>query len=247
MTTLLTQWGDRPHDSCPDPPEWPDFSQVISRPAQPMRAPQPVPQRPAPLVTVPYQPLGFKKTKRTRRRRRTPAAVTTTNSTAPAAATTTNSAAPAAATTTNSATPQPTTVTRRGGRTTGRRGRRQQPRQVLPNNTSSSSEAEFIITRRSTRVNARRRHIICSSTSTNISTSSDDEPLGDVNRRYHRYPIGTGVRRKFDSGWFDGEVIEIHAIDKLWTVKYTDGDKEDLNEDQLIRYSSQYNQKHNSK
>ena len=61
------------------------------------------------------------------------------------------------------------------------------------------------------------------------------------------YPVGTKVRRHFDSGWFDGEVVSIHVHDKLWTIRYTDGDEEDFNEDQLIRHSSQYNQKYNSK
>ena len=65
--------------------------------------------------------------------------------------------------------------------------------------------------------------------------------------RQIRYHIGMGVRRKFDSGWFDGTVIAIHPHDKLWTVKYSDGDQEDLNEDQLIRFSSEYNQKYNTK
>ena len=65
--------------------------------------------------------------------------------------------------------------------------------------------------------------------------------------RLLRHPVGTGVRRKFKTGWFDGEVIDIHPTDRLWTVRYTDGDEEDLNESQLIRFSSNYNQKYNSK
>ena len=104
-----------------------------------------------------------------------------------------------------------------------------------------------------------RRRIICSSTSNDSSSTSssstnssstssgDDEVLNDVKARLHKYPIGTGVRKKFDSGWFDGKIVKVHVYDKLWTVRYTDGDVEDLDEDQLIRYSSQYNQKYNTK
>ena len=42
-------------------------------------------------------------------------------------------------------------------------------------------------------------------------------------------------------------MVAIHAHDKLWTVKYVDGDTEDLNESELIRYSSQYNKNYNTK
>ena len=70
MTALLTQWGTRPQDSCPDPPEWPDFTQCMPRPTNPLPAPQPVPQRPPPLVVAPYQPLGFRKKSRKKSGRR---------------------------------------------------------------------------------------------------------------------------------------------------------------------------------
>ena len=79
------------------------------------------------------------------------------------------------------------------------------------------------------------------------TSSSDDEVLNSVKSRLHKYPIGTGVRREFDDGWFDDERIKMFTHDKLWKVKYTDGDMEDLNEDQLIRFSSQFNQKYNVK
>ena len=211
MTALLTQWGDRPQDSCPDPPEWPDFTQCMSRPAQPLRAPQPVPQRPPPLVAAPYQPLGFRRrrargTGRARGRARGSRA----------------------------------RGRRRGRRGRGRAGRNQGTHRHI---STSSSEAEMTITRGVARRS--RRRIICSSTSS--TSSGDDEVLNDVKARLHKYPIGTGVRKKFDSGWFDGKIVKVHVYDKLWTVRYTDGDVEDLDEDQLIRYSSQYNQKYNTK
>ena len=68
-----------------------------------------------------------------------------------------------------------------------------------------------------------------------------------MERRYHRFPIGTGVRKKFSSVWFDGEVVKIHPFDKLWSIKYPDGDIEDMNEDEMITYSSKYNQHYNTK
>ena len=73
------------------------------------------------------------------------------------------------------------------------------------------------------------------------SSGEDEQPLG------RNFDIGTKVRKKFSGCWFDGEVIEVHVDDKLWTVEYADGDSEDLNEDEIIRCSSEYNLKYNTK
>ena len=59
-------------------------------------------------------------------------------------------------------------------------------------------------------------------------SDSDKETLSVLCSRLHRYPVGTKVRRHFDSGWFDGEVVVIHVHDKLWTIRCTDGDEEDF-------------------
>ena len=78
----------------------------------------------------------------------------------------------------------------------------------------------------------------------NTSSSGEDEqPLG------RNFGIGTKVRKKFDGCWFDGEVVEVHVDDSLWTVeyRYDDGDREDLNENEIIRCSSEYNLKYNTK
>ena len=89
---------------------------------------------------------------------------------------------------------------------------------------------------------------ICSECGLQWSTSKRKCTCGVIRSRLHRFPVDTNkVRRHFDSGWFDGEVVAIHVHDKLWTIRYTDGDEEDFNEDQLIRHSSQYNQKYNAK
>ena len=123
---------------------------------------------------------------------------------------------------------------RGGGERDGRDGR---DRRVRTH--SSSSEEEFTISSPQKRKRVEERM--------SDGSDSDKEMLSVLCSRLHRYPVGTKVRRHFDSGWFDGEVVSIHVHDKLWTIRYTDGDEEDFNEDQLIRYSSQYNQKYNSK
>ena len=56
-----------------------------------------------------------------------------------------------------------------------------------------------------------------------------------------RYPIGTKVRKHFPQGWFDGEVISIDVEEKLWKIRYSDGDCEELDKDHLIRHISLYN------
>ena len=65
--------------------------------------------------------------------------------------------------------------------------------------------------------------------------------------RVPKFPIGTNIRRKFDDGWFDGVVIQVDVRHKLWKVKYTDSDVEDMDEGQMITYTSKYNQKYNTK
>ena len=71
MKTLLRVWGDKPEDACPLPPEWSDFTDVISSFARPPRACVSPPRRPPPLVPAPYQPLGLRVPRRGRGRGRT--------------------------------------------------------------------------------------------------------------------------------------------------------------------------------
>ena len=69
---------------------------------------------------------------------------------------------------------------------------------------NSSSEPQT-----STRVSCHVRRAII-----DIPTrSNDDEVISSVKSRLHKYPIGTGVRRKFDEGCFDGEIMKIFIDD----------------------------------
>ena len=72
----------------------------------------------------------------------------------------------------------------------------------------------------------------------NDSTSVDsvgDDGVHDLDL------IGTKVRRKFDLGWFDGEVISVVA-NGIYKVRYEDGDMEDLERDELYEHELTYDQ-----
>ena len=149
---------------------------------------------------------------------------------------------------------------RGGGRTRGRGGGRGRGRIGVVNDTSSSEE-EFVLVRPNIRPNIRpnTRRIINSSSSSDsdseenqllcVFEEGEDEGEGEgegsgsdsgsntVNDE-DRYPIGTKVRKHFTQGWFDGEVISIDAEEKLWKIRYSDGDCEELDKDHLIRHIS---------
>jgi hypothetical protein len=48
------------------------------------------------------------------------------------------------------------------------------------------------------------------------------------------YDIGTEVSKEFDSGVFSGKVVAYHKEEEFYTVRYEDGDEEDLYEDELV-------------
>jgi hypothetical protein len=58
--------------------------------------------------------------------------------------------------------------------------------------------------------------------------------------------IGTKIRKEFDMGWFDGEVKARGLKDELWLVIYTDGDQEEICEEEVEHWASVY-QKYYSK
>ena len=62
-----------------------------------------------------------------------------------------------------------------------------------------------------------------------------------------RYDIGMKVRKKFKTIYFDGEIVSkyVDSGSNMWHVKYTDGDSEDLSEDELKVHIKCYNNKYN--
>ena len=60
-----------------------------------------------------------------------------------------------------------------------------------------------------------------------------------------KYPIGTCVRKKFVDSWFDGEVVSINS--KFWKIRYTDGDEEDMNVNEVRIHHDIYTQTYNTK
>ncbi|KAL3801273.1 hypothetical protein HJC23_012673 [Cyclotella cryptica] len=55
----------------------------------------------------------------------------------------------------------------------------------------------------------------------------------DDSDHVQKYEKGTKVSKMFDAGLFSGEILEYHPTEKLYTVVYEDGDREDLEEDEV--------------
>ena len=55
----------------------------------------------------------------------------------------------------------------------------------------------------------------------------------------HRFPVtglelvGRRIRRTFDAGWFEGEIKSYDAVARFYLVHYSDGDEEDLEEEEI--------------
>lgn len=64
------------------------------------------------------------------------------------------------------------------------------------------------------------------------------------------YPTGTIIRKKFDDGWFEGEVTEYDPVAGYYKINYTDGDQEELDAKEVRKYfkkSQQYSKKNCSR
>ncbi|KAL7518276.1 hypothetical protein ACHAWX_003122 [Stephanocyclus meneghinianus] len=55
----------------------------------------------------------------------------------------------------------------------------------------------------------------------------------DNSDHVQKFEIGTKVSKIFDAGLFSGEVLEYHQAENLYTIVYEDGDREDLEEDEV--------------
>ena len=53
------------------------------------------------------------------------------------------------------------------------------------------------------------------------------------------------MRKHFNTGWFNGKVIRVDVRKELWLIQYEDGDREEMNKQELITHMSQY-KKYNS-
>ena len=70
----------------------------------------------------------------------------------------------------------------------------------------------------------------------NESTALPTRPTGPTTRSqaYKQEPIGTIVKRKFNDGkWYEGEVTHYDPINKLYKIKYRDGDTEDYDHSEM--------------
>eukprot|EP00536_Pseudo-nitzschia_multiseries_P016130 jgi/Psemu1/44967/gm1.44967_g len=61
-------------------------------------------------------------------------------------------------------------------------------------------------------------------------------------RRGHPWAVGTIIRKKFNSGWYEDEVISYDQTNQYYRVRFTDGDVADYTHGEVSRYykSDQY-------
>ena len=218
MTRLLRQWGNNPSIACPDPPEWPDFTAVMPCSAVPLSRAVDPPRRPTPLLLAPYTPLAMPRRRKGRGRARG----------------------------------RKKGRGRRGrGRARGRargkrRGRKARARgkgkvsvskgEVTGAHSDGSSVDEPLPPRKRSRV-----HRIISTSS---SSDTDDDPLITWVGGANKHPVGTKIRKKFGNNrCFNGVVVSFDRTEKEWPwhVKYSDGDSEDLSENELKECVQLYN------
>ena len=71
-----------------------------------------------------------------------------------------------------------------------------------------------------------------------LHSDEEDTQLPDTNERMTPklglLGIGTEVMKQFDAGLFVGTVISYDRKDKLYKISYSDGDKEDMDEDEYM-------------
>ena len=80
--------------------------------------------------------------------------------------------------------------------------------------------------------------------SDSIDDTSDNEPISVIRSRVlleQKYPVGTQVRKKFGNRCFNGKVISFNSRRELWLILYGDGDREEMDKNELIRHMGLYN------
>lgn len=61
----------------------------------------------------------------------------------------------------------------------------------------------------------------------------DGDKYSNEQESAQKYALGTMVSKMFDTGNFLGKIVDYHAKERHYTIRYEDGDKEDLSEDEL--------------
>ena len=67
-----------------------------------------------------------------------------------------------------------------------------------------------------------------------MSKKAQAEAAATASKKTFKYPLGTKIARDFDGDVFEGEITKLYPDDeKMAQVTYTDGDKEDLDEEEV--------------
>eukprot|EP00536_Pseudo-nitzschia_multiseries_P015866 jgi/Psemu1/44055/gm1.44055_g len=95
--------------------------------------------------------------------------------------------------------------------------------------------------------NAREPPRVTPNTKSNVPENAREPPRVTPTqqrsaRRGHPWAVGTIIRKKFNSGWYEGEVVSYDQTNQFYRVRYTDGDIADYTHGEVSRYykSDQY-------
>jgi len=66
-----------------------------------------------------------------------------------------------------------------------------------------------------------------------VSTSKGASPNKKAGRSVNIYPTGTIIRKKFNKGWFEGEVTGYDPKERYYSILYTDGDTEEFTHNEV--------------
>ena len=76
----------------------------------------------------------------------------------------------------------------------------------------------------------------CNARQKPLSTSKGDGPRASTRKSTSVYENGTIVKKRFNKGWYKGEVTKYDPIEKYYTILYTDGDTEEFTQDEFKRF-----------
>ena len=69
-----------------------------------------------------------------------------------------------------------------------------------------------------------------------LLTSKGNGPRASTRKSTSVYENGTIVKKRFNKGWYKGEVTKYDPTEKYYTILYTDGDTEEFTHDEVKRF-----------
>ena len=67
-------------------------------------------------------------------------------------------------------------------------------------------------------------------------TSKGDRPKANASKSINIYENGTIVRKKFNKGWYKGEITKYDPLKRYYTILYTNGDTEEFTHNEVKKF-----------